>query len=181
MPSIKIWTILIGILAVLCSAASPLPALQESDSTFAEAVEAHWRWDLEEAIALYDKVIARDPYHANAFFYRGAAHRSRGNHDAALADFNQALAIQPDLAEALFGRGSIHRERGLFDKTVADMDRVLVLVPKHQGALEARADAFYALGKMDEAIGDASTLIEIRPSLSEAHFYVLQHTRAKGM
>ena len=124
-------------------------AADNAKSIYSEAVEAHWKWNLDEAIRLYTRVIALDPNHARAYFNRGVAYRSKGEEDRALADFSSAISKAPDIQDALYGRGLIYLHKERFKKTVDDMNRVLELEPKHSGALRVRAEARLALGDSD--------------------------------
>ena len=138
LPSYRLVTLVIGIILTVLVGARAAVAAENAADIYAEAVEAHWKWNLEKAIRLYTRVVTLDPNNARAYFNRGVAYRSQGDMDRALADFNHALAKNPDILEALYGRGMIYLQRKLYDKTIADMNRVIELDPKHSGAFRVR-------------------------------------------
>src|SRR4030042_5414294 len=118
--------IVLAATAILHSAA----ATDKTAGIYSEAVEAHWKWDLDKAINLYTRVLKVHPNDARAYFGRGAAYRSLEKTDEALADFNEAASRAPNMAEALFGRGSLYLHKGMYDKAVEDMNKVLKVDPK---------------------------------------------------
>ncbi|MBX0309568.1 tetratricopeptide repeat protein, partial [Shouchella clausii] len=50
---------------------------------------------LDEARPLFEKTIALDPSHADAYYNLGVVQAASDEAEAALASFNQALAHQP--------------------------------------------------------------------------------------
>ena len=68
-------------------------AASSVDQLYAQAVEAHWKWNLDEAIQLYTRVIDKEPNYARAYFNRGVAYRSKRDFDKALSDFSKTIEI----------------------------------------------------------------------------------------
>src|SRR5262249_40070050 len=60
----------------------------------------------DEALADYDRTIALEPDHVEAFFNRGIVLGELKRHEAALASFDRAIALDPAHARAHFSRGS---------------------------------------------------------------------------
>ena len=89
------------VLVLISGFRGELWAAETASSLYAEAVEAHWKWNLDKAIRLYTRVVALEPNHARAYFNRGVAYRSKQDFDRALADFEKALAIDPRIVDAL--------------------------------------------------------------------------------
>ena len=55
-----------------------------------------------QALADFDKAIALDPKHVNAYIYRGETQRSMGKYDKAFADFDTAIEIDPKVRRRIF-------------------------------------------------------------------------------
>ncbi len=70
--------ILLMLITALVEPMSPR-ASDDAKTLFSEAIEAHWKWDLDTAIQLYTRVIALDSNNARAYFNRGVAYRSKGD------------------------------------------------------------------------------------------------------
>jgi len=50
----------------------------------------------DKAIKEFNTALKDDPYLADAYAYRGAAHRKKGALDLAAADLNKALSLDPN-------------------------------------------------------------------------------------
>ena len=53
----------------------PAPAAEDARMLYAQAREAHWSFNLPEAIRLYTKVLEADPKNAKVHFERGLVTR----------------------------------------------------------------------------------------------------------
>ena len=53
----------------------------------------------EEALRSYERALARDPSHVDAWYNRGNAQRELRRHDEALASYRRALALAPERAD----------------------------------------------------------------------------------
>src|SRR5690349_19327425 len=92
-------------IVVLCAVlvASASIAFADADDTvvsrnpdFINGVKAVKAEDWQGAIALFTKVVAKEPKNADAFNYLGYSHRKLGEMDAAFKDYGTALSINPD-------------------------------------------------------------------------------------
>jgi tetratricopeptide (TPR) repeat protein len=146
-------------------------AAEDAHMLYTKAQEAHWSFNLPEAIRLYTKVLEIDPKSARAHFNRGVAFRSSGDVDAALADFSQAIARDHGIWEALYGRGLILIEKQRYAEASQDLENVLKLVPGHAGVMLAMAKAQIALGKSDEAIKELKTVAQQFPEDPEVYYF----------
>ena len=80
---------------------------QTVDSYLLRGHSKYEREDYQGAIAEYNKAIEINPNHADAYYFRGLAKRSRLVEDyrGAIADFNKSIEIDPNHADAYYFRG----------------------------------------------------------------------------
>jgi tetratricopeptide (TPR) repeat protein len=121
----------------------------------------------DEALASYDRTLARQPNHAGAFYNRGVTLHELKRFDEALASYDRALALQPDHAEALFNRGNALGELKRFDEALASYDRTLALQPDHAKALCNRGATLHELKRFDDALASYDRALALQPKHAE--------------
>ncbi len=105
----------------------------------------------EEAVALFDAAIARDPESPLLFNGRARVHFGLGQRDAARADFREALRLQPEYVPALTGLGTLASAEGNVEEAIALLDRANSEgIRDPDGALLA-AQLVEAQGRSEEA------------------------------
>ena len=62
---------------------------------------------VDEAEAIFRKVIEIAPNTAEAYFYLGAIFQEQGQFDAAIENYQQAIQLNPNLADAYMSLGAI--------------------------------------------------------------------------
>ncbi len=90
------------------------------------------RGQRDESFALFTRMIARFPAHAEVRYARGEMHRLRGAEgdlDAALADFGAAVSIGDEPPETHRGLGMIQRLRKDAQAAKSSFERYLQLAP----------------------------------------------------
>lgn len=122
----------------------------------------------DDAIAAYDRAIARRPDFAQAFNDRASAHASQGRDDRAIADYGRAIALKPDFADALVNRGITYARKGKFDNAIADFDRAISLKPDFAEAFLRRGQAYSQQQRFAAAIRSYDHAIGINPHYAEA-------------
>lgn len=81
----------------------------------AESARAAAAGDHEQAIALYDRLLAIDPKHAEYYDLRGSQHFMLGHIDESIADFDRFLALRPDQEPWHWKRGISYYYAGRYD------------------------------------------------------------------
>ena len=71
---------------------------------------------LDEAIAIYEQVIAKDPTFASAYENMGIAYAIKGEFDRAEQLFKKALEFAPDNQNILFNLESLQKDRAMRSK-----------------------------------------------------------------
>ncbi len=106
--------------------------------------------DIDRALTLVDKSIAKDPKNAEAHLLRGVIHETQHKPKEAVADFDEAIRLDPKLAEAYDRRGSEHFKLGHIKESIADFDKFLELKPEATPGHWRRGISYYYAGRFDE-------------------------------
>ena len=77
-----------------------------------QAITLHEASRLDEAEALYQQILQRDPQHAQALHLIGVARHQRGDQRGALASIDAAIAASPQTALFHFNRGNVLNATG---------------------------------------------------------------------
>ena len=120
----------------------------------------------EQAVALIEKAVARQPDHAEAHdFNLGNALRALKRHADAVASYDLAIALRPDVAEPYFNRGNALRDLKRDEAAVANYDMAIALARRFsRGTFRARQYVLRNLLRHDAAIDsyDRAIALEVR-------------------
>ncbi len=141
-----------------------------SDSLYAEAAGAYAAGDFAAAIPLYDRIIARDPDHAEAYYKRGNALRQVGQFTAALQSYEQAIERQPDFAHAWCNRGVIEQHLGRRDAALKSYERAIELDAADSLAHANRGLLLQELARWQEALVSYDAAVVLDPTSLQAWF-----------
>ncbi len=125
---------------------------------------------VEEAIAAYQRLLARWPAAANSWYNLARLHRQAGDLKAALDCYQQALdrgVSEPE--EVHLNRGVIYSD-GLQDTAAAERElgRALELNPNYIPALMNRGNLYEDLGRRELARAAYERVLELAPEAAEA-------------
>ncbi len=98
--------------------------LGESDRLFQRACQFHSRKGLDQAIALYQTVIKKNPQHAQARFNLVAAYLQAGSYTQAYPLAAGLYAEDPDNPQVLLNLAIAHMGCGRYRKALALLDKV---------------------------------------------------------
>jgi tetratricopeptide (TPR) repeat protein len=120
-----------------------------------------------EAIAAFDRAIALDPTHANAYANRGIVRFWSGDMEGATADFDKASELNPSERVAMNGRGMIALEDERYLDAVVEFTLSLRAQPDDLFVLRARGSAYAGMQEWDKSLADLARIREIRPGITE--------------
>jgi hypothetical protein len=140
------------------------------DAIYAEALNAAEARDLQRAVGLYDRAIAVDPNHPEAYYKRGGALKDLGRLDAALASYEQAIRLKPDYAHALCNRGVVQHRLGLLSAALSSYDRAIVLEPRDVLAHYNRALVLQDLSRWEEALTSYDHALAVNSAYPDAQY-----------
>jgi len=141
-----------------------------SDSLYAEAAAAYAAGDFARAIPLFDRLIAREPDHAEAYYKRGNALRALGQFTAALSSYEQAVAHRPDFAHAWCNRGVIEQHLALREAALSSYERARALDPGDSFANGNLGLLLQELGRWREALASFDAALALDPSALQIWF-----------
>ena len=118
---------------------------------------------LEEALADYDTVIARDPHYDEYYFDRAGLLRQLGRHAEALSDYDTAIRLSPPFAEFYYNRADLRAETGDLAGALADFGYVLELSPEHVDARINHAALCVEAGELAAAREDVTAGLKLSP------------------
>lgn len=120
-----------------------------------------------EAIVAFDRAIALDPRHANAYANRGIVRFWSGDMEGATADFDKASELNPSERVAMNGRGMIALQEGRHLDAVVEFTMSLRAQPDDTFVLRARSSAYMGMKEWDKSLADLRRMRELRPGAAE--------------
>jgi len=124
--------------------------------------------DTEQALALFDRVLAVDSEHLSTYSNRAYLYASVLNRpEDALADLDRLVALDPEEADAYYNRAHALQRLGRLDEAEADYEFALALYPDYAGAHYNLAMIHRDRGDLEAALDGASNALAIEDS---AHF-----------
>lgn len=130
------------ILMLLCSCSG------ESETAldwFNKAVKLNYS-DPIKAIEYLNKAIKLQPNYADAYYHRGVAYISMGQHIYAVEDFNKVIKLQPNYANAYNNRGFAHAGLQQYQRAIDDYSNAISLKPDHVSAFLNRGTVYFKQG-----------------------------------
>jgi predicted O-linked N-acetylglucosamine transferase (SPINDLY family) len=117
-----------------------------------EAVDAHRSGDLDQAEALYRRILKVHPRQFDALRVLGMVEYARGRQAVAERRVSEAIAANSADATAYSNRSIIRLAQANAAGAVKDADKAIALAPTFAAAYVNRANALLALGKVRDAI-----------------------------
>ncbi len=137
----------------------------DAEVLYAEATQAYQSQDFSRAIASYERLIALQPDHAEAYYRRGNALKDLGQPQAALASYDAALQYKPDFQYAWCNRGFIQQSLGLHEAALSSFDQAIRLDPNDIIAHANRSSLLQILSRWPEALASHDRVLALNPRL----------------
>ncbi len=137
--------------------------------TFAAALAAHRAGRLEDAEALYRRILAVEPNHGDSLHYLGLIAHQVGRHDLALELIGRAIALNGRVPEFHNNIGEAHRALGQLGAAIEHYHRAIALRAGYVEAHYNLANTLCDQGRMDEAVARYRRALTLRPDYAEAH------------
>ncbi len=107
-----------------------------------------------DALARFDRAIARDPNDAEAYYNRANEYQDLGHPQRAISDYGRVIEIDPKDADAFYNRATLHDLLGNREQAIADYNQAVLLEPNDALALYNRGALHHAMGQDQSAIAD---------------------------
>ncbi len=135
----------------------------EAEQMMRHAAAAHRGGRLQEAVAIYARLLQRFPFNAELHNNIGVALRSMGRFDAAIAHYRQSLALEPGNAAHHSNLGNALRSAGRCEEALQHHFRAV-------GISDAYVEGFFNLGltlrdmgRLEEALGCFQRVQQLAP------------------
>jgi tetratricopeptide (TPR) repeat protein len=138
--------------------AVPGRADETSRRLLSEAVRHHRAGELDQAIALYERLLKFVPDLAPAHANLGVALRARGRLEDAEASYRRALALAPATPDVLFNLGNLKRDQGALADAAEQYRAVLAVDPGHAAAHTNLGLVLRDQGRLEEALAELSSV-----------------------
>ena len=152
---------------------SYLPSIPVAD-LFARAQNSENNGEFDQAIALYNEAIGRNPNTPKmsvAIMNRGNIHLRQGDLEKALHDYDQALRLDPANASGYANRGNVYARKRLWSESLADYNEALRRKPNFPEALVNRSLTYIAKKEWDNAFRDLDSAITLNSKFAPGYFY----------
>lgn len=134
----------------------------------------------QDALPLYDKVIASQPGHAGAHYARGIAWWKQGNRAQAKVDLEASSRLDPENPLPVEALARLQAEEGKHDEALRTLDRILVKTPQLARPRVLRSEILAARGDVDGAIRELETLVRNTPGNLEFRLRLAMALHARG-
>lgn len=132
-------------------------------------IQLHQRGFLEEAQAVYERILAIAPDQPDALHFLGVVKHQSGRGDDAVELIRRSIELAPGMADRHNNLGNVLVERERLEEAVEAYRRAIELDPRHANAHSNLGAALKALRRFDEAAAAYQKAIEINPSHADAH------------
>lgn len=136
-----------------------------------EALDAHSRNELEQAIVLYAKVLEmrlERPIRALVYNHRGMARFGLGRYREALRDFSRALQFDPGNDRVFANRALTLRLLTRPGEALTDYDRAVEIAPSRLENYWGRAQLCFEMGLLVRALADCEKALNIQDDFAPA-------------
>jgi tetratricopeptide (TPR) repeat protein len=127
----------------------------------------------EDAMGLFNDVLAVDPDNVQGYADRGTAWAMQKQYGLAIADLDRAFALGYDEASAYSTAGTICLEQAEYDKALDYFSKAEKLDPQYPFTYYNRANVHYAMGNRAAAAADLETCLDF-PAAPDFHDLVMK-------
>ncbi|MDR2212149.1 MAG: tetratricopeptide repeat-containing glycosyltransferase family protein [Pseudomonadales bacterium] len=140
------------------------------DELFHLALEHHQRGQFQQAIAVYDQVLALAPDNVEAYYNQAIALSRLGRRGEALKNYERAITLQANSHLLHFGRGNELDALGRYEEALASYERASNFKPDFFEAYDNRGNVLSKLNRHEEALVNHERGIALRPEIAELHY-----------
>jgi tetratricopeptide (TPR) repeat protein len=144
------------------------PGRPAEGEDLAAALAHHRAGRLDQSEALYRRVLAQRPGHADALHLLGLVTLSRGDWRQAIDLIGQALVAAPRFAQGHSNLGNALRAAGRLEEAAASHRRAIALQPGFAAAHSNLGVVLGELGQAAAALASCRRAVELEPDSAEA-------------
>ena len=133
------------------------------------ALQHHQAGGLQQAEAVYRKILQADPDHPDALHFLGMLAHQLGQSETAVQLINHAIRSNPSNPVFHINLGTIFPTLNKVEEALACFRRALALNPDFAEAHASMGNVLQDQGRLDEALACYRRAISCRPDFAEAH------------
>jgi len=118
---------------------------------------------VDDAIKLFEKMLARWPDHSDGHHNFGAALAQKGDAQRAEKHFRETLRLDPYHAQAHHNLGLLLYQKDKLDEALFEFGEALRLYPEYPEAHNSAGRLFVKVGRLDDAIDQYQQALSWRP------------------
>jgi tetratricopeptide (TPR) repeat protein len=134
-----------------------------------QAIQFHQAGRIQEAEAIYRRVLDTDPDHADANYLLGVLLVQGGDHARAVESISRAIAAAPNQPLYHHFLGSAFQKLQRWDDAVASYRQALAIKPDYADAHNNLGNVLQQLGRLDDAVASYRQALAVKPDSAEAH------------
>ena len=136
------------------------------EELFSLAQSVYDKFDFEGAIALYDKILEKNPKHIGTLMSNASALRYLGKYNEAIRIYNKIIKIQPKNIDALWCKAFMYiYEIRDNKKAIPIVKKILKISPKSVDLFAECAVKFAACGEYEPAVKLANKILDMKPDI----------------
>lgn len=140
-------------------------------ATLQDAFTLHQQGRIEQAAALYAKILEVEPSHFDALHLSGIAASQRKKPQLAVDLISRAIQINPNNAAVYSNLGLALQDLGRNEEALSNYELALLIEPENTAVVFNQANAFRDLGRHEEALASYDHLLQLVPNDAEALYY----------
>lgn len=125
---------------------------------------------IDEADAVYDKILKVDRRNGDALNLKGLIAHQRGRNDEALALFDRAAKAYPAFPDVPFNKGTVLAALGRSEEAIAAYSHAIKLRADHAGARLNLGQLLHASGRTREAVAAYREMTRLCPNEARGFF-----------
>jgi len=124
----------------------------------------------QNGLTLWNYIIAKEPDHASAYYYRGIMLEKAGQFDKAAQDYDTAIQLNPFHYGAYNNRGILYGKSGRLEEALESFSRSIKINPDDPNAYCNQGYTYFLIGRYDEALEHLNRAIELDKNYAKAYF-----------
>ncbi|MGD0389260.1 MAG: tetratricopeptide repeat protein [Tepidisphaeraceae bacterium] len=137
-----------------------------TDDTLQSALKLHQAGNLDQAEAIYRRLLARNPADSDALNLMGVVLSQRGRHQEGIELLGKAVALRPQASAYHRNLGLAYMQSKRLNEAIACFRRLVALEPGDAGAFDRLAVLLALQGQIGQAIDAAKTAVKLRPEVA---------------
>jgi protein O-mannosyl-transferase len=125
----------------------------------------------DDAIAISNEALAKEPDNIAVLQFRGSAYGASGKTAEASKDFQRILQLDPDNLHGIFNLGVAYKEAKMMDQAIETFSLLISKKPDFPNAYFERGFAYGNLGLFPQAKKDMDASISYQPDHGASYFF----------